>query len=104
MRPLSWIESAKWNSLTPSQQRKFAPIDPDFAIELMSPTDDLMELQQKMIEYIDCGVRLGWLINPDDKQVEIYRIGQEKEILDNPKTLSGEDVLPKLIVDLSDIL
>ena len=55
-----------------------------------------------MIEYIDCGVRLGWLINPDDKQVEIYRIG-EKEILDNPKTLSGEDVLPKLTVDLSDI-
>ena len=100
---VSWVESAKWDSLTPSQQRKFAPIDPDFVIELMSPTDDLIELQQKMLEYIDCGVRLGWLINPDDKQVEIYRIGQKKEILDNPQTLSGEDVLPKLTVNLSDI-
>ena len=100
---VSWVESAKWNSLTPLQQRRFAPIDPDFVIELMSPTDDLIELQQKMVEYMDCGVRLGWLINPDDKQVEIYRIGQEQQVLDNPKTLSGEDILPKLTVDLSDI-
>ena len=100
---VSWIENARWNSLTPAQQRKFAPIDPDFAIELMSPTDDLTELQQKMREYLDCGVRLGWLINPDDKQVEIYRIGQEKQVLNNPKTIEGEDVLPKLIVDLADI-
>ena len=100
---VSWIENAKWNSLTLSQQRKFAPIDPDFVIELMSPTDDLVELQQKMLEYMDCGVRLGWLINPDDKQVEIYRLGQEKEVLNNPKTLSGEDILPKLTVNLADI-
>ena len=100
---VSWIETAKWNSLTPSQQRKYAPIDPDFVIELMSPTDDLNELQQKMVEYMECGVRLGWLINPDDKQVEIYRLGREKEVLENPKTLSGEAVLPKLTVDLSDI-
>lgn len=68
----------------------------------MSPTDDLTPLQQKMSEYMDCGVRLGWLINPDEKQVEIYRLG-EKEVLNNPKTLEGEDILPKLIVDLSDI-
>ena len=100
---VSWIENAKWNSLTLSQQRKFAPIDPDFVIELMSPTDDLVELQQKMLEYMDCGVRLGWLINPDDKQVEIYRLGQEKEVLNNLKTLSGEDILPKLTVNLADI-
>ena len=52
---------------------------------------------------MDCGVRLGWLINPDDRQVEIYRLGQEREVLDNPKTLSGEDVLPKLTVNLADI-
>ena len=100
---VSWVENAKWNSLTPSQQRKFAPINPDFVIELMSPTDDLVELQQKMLEYIDCGVRLGWLINPDEKQVEIYHLGQEKQDLNNPNTLSGEDVLPNLIVNLSDI-
>ena len=61
-------------------------------------------LQQKMSEYMDCDIKLGWLINPDDKQVEIYRQGQNKEILDNPLNLSGESILPNLIVDLSDIL
>ena len=101
---VSWVTLAKWNSLTKQQQRKFAPIDPDFVIELMSPTDDLDELQNKMAEYMDCGVRLGWLINPDEKQVEIYRQQQEPEILDNPATLSGEDILPGLIVNLKDIL
>lgn len=62
------------------------------------------ELQQKMKEYISCGVRLGWLINPTDKQVEIYRQKEEREILARPQTVSGEDVLPGLTVDLSDIL
>ena len=100
---VSWVTLSKWNSLSKQQQRKFAPIDPDFVIELMSPTDDLDELQRKMKEYIDCGVKLGWLINPDEKQVEIYRQQQEPEILNNPATLSGEDILPGLIVDLKDI-
>ena len=100
---VSWVTLTKWNSLTKKQQRKFAPIDPDFVIELMSPTDDLDELQNKMQEYINCGVKLGWLINPDEKQVEIYRQQQEPEILNNPATLSGEDILPGLIVDLKDI-
>ena len=101
---VSWVELAKWNSLSQQQQRKFAPIDPDFVIELMSPTDDLSELQQKMTEYMNCGVKLGWLINPDDKQVEIYRYGEDKEVLVNPQSLSGEDILPGLTVDLSSIL
>ncbi|VEP12424.1 conserved hypothetical protein [Hyella patelloides LEGE 07179] len=70
----------------------------------MSPTDDLRELQQKMIEYLNCGVKLGWLINPDEKQVEIYRINQKAEVMDCPNNLSGENILPNLIVDLSDIL
>ncbi|NJK58020.1 MAG: Uma2 family endonuclease [Pleurocapsa sp. SU_5_0] len=100
---VSWIELDRWNSLTARQQRGFAPIDPDFVIELMSPTDELLELQQKMSEYINCGVRLGWLINPDERQVEIYRVGQDKEVLDNPKTLSGETVLVNFDLDLIDI-
>ena len=100
---VSWVTLAAWNSLTKQQQRKFAPIDPDFVIELMSPTDDLDELQRKMQEYRNCGVRLGWLINPDEKQVEIYRQQEEPEILNNPQTLSGEGILPNLIVDLQDI-
>ena len=100
---VSWIELSHWNSLSEKQQRKFAPIAPDFVIELVSPTDDITELQQKMAEYLDCGVKLGWLIDPDEKQVEIYRQGKEKEILDNPHSLSGENVLPDLTVDLTDI-
>ena len=100
---VSWIALQRWNSLNQKQQRGFAPIDPDFVIELLSPTDNLLDTQQKMSEYIACGVKLGWLINPDEKQVEIYRSGQNKQIINNPDNLSGEDLLPGLSVDLSDI-
>ena len=100
---VSWVAIAKWNSLTKQQQRKFAPIDPDFVIELVSPTDELGELQDKMKEYMDCGVKLGWLIDPDAKQVEIYRQQEEPERLNSPKTLSGEEILPNLTINLQDI-
>ena len=100
---VSWVQGAKWNSLSKQQQRKFAPIDPDFVIELLSPTDDLSELQQKMLEYMQCGVRLGWLINPEDKQVEIYHGDRDKEILNNPESLSGDNILPELTLDLTEI-
>ncbi len=100
---VSWMALTKWDSLTDKQKRGFAPIDPDFVLELMSPADDLLTVQKKMMEYISCDIKLGWLINPDDKQIEIYRFGQDKEVLNNPSTLSGEDIMPKLIVDLSDI-
>lgn len=100
---VSWIKQERWNDLTPEEQRGFAPIDPDFVIELMSPTDDLDELQQKMSEYIDCGIKLGWLINPDSKQVEIYRPSQDKEVRDCPTSLNGENILPELILDLTEI-
>ncbi len=100
---VTWIELARWNELTLKQQEKFAPIDPDFVIELLSSTDDLSQLQQKMKEYMDCGVKLGWLIDPEEKRVEIYRQGQDKEVLDNPQNLSGESVLPNFTLDLSTI-
>ena len=100
---VTWIAIERWNELTPKQQTKFAPIDPDFVIELLSPTDDLTQLQPKMLEYMNCGVELGWLINPEDKQVEIYHNGRDKEVLNNPQSLSGEDILPNLVVDLREI-
>ena len=100
---VSWIILERWNSLSDKQKRGFAPIDPDFVIELLSPTDDLAKTQQKMEEYLSCGVKLGWLINPDAKEVEIYRIGQEKERLNNPSSLFGDELLPGLTLDLSDI-
>jgi Uma2 family endonuclease len=100
---VSWIEIKRWNSLSDTQKRGFAPIDPDFVIELMSPTDSLEELQQKMSEYMSCGVKLGWLINPDEKFVEIYLCDRDKQVISNPSSLSGEELLPGLTVDLADI-
>jgi Uma2 family endonuclease len=91
---LAWIEISKWNSLTQEQQRKFPPIAPDFVMELRSSTDSLSVLQAKMQEYLDSGVCLGWMFNPQGQQVEIYRIGQAKKVLTLPVTLSGEEVLP----------
>jgi Uma2 family endonuclease len=100
----SWIKNERWNSLTPEEQAKFSPIAPDFVLELMSPSDSLKDTREKMLEYMDNGVQLGWLINRKNKQVEIYRQGKEVEILDNPKTLMGEDILPKFIINIEWIL
>jgi Uma2 family endonuclease len=100
----AWVELSRWEALTAEQREKFPPLAPDFAIELRSKTDSLKKLQQKMEEYRDNGVRLGWLINPQDRTVEIYRIGQEVEVLTNPSSLSGEDVLVGFSLDLNSIL
>jgi Uma2 family endonuclease len=82
----------------------FPQIVPDFVIELRSMTDSLTTLQAKMLEYQTNGVRLGWLINPQQQQVEVYRLGQPVEILQSPLTLDGEDVLVGCSIDLSEIL
>lgn len=100
---VSWIRLTVWNSLTEEEKEKFPPISPDFVLELMSKSDNLRDAQEKMAEYMSCGVKLGWLIIPQQQQVEIYRQGKNKEILNNPSSLSGENVMPNLIVDLSDI-
>ena len=97
----AWVELSRWQALTPEQRRKFPPIAPDFVIELRSPTDDLDLLQAKMQEYMDAGVRLGWMLNPQDQQVEIYRQGQPKEVRQLPTQLSGEDVLPGFVLPVS---
>ncbi len=98
---VSWIQLERWNVLTDSQRDKFPPIAPDFVLELMSPSDSLSETQSKMREYIAAKVRLGWLIDRKNCRVEIYRLGQEVEILDAPTTLSGEDVLPGFVLNMS---
>jgi Uma2 family endonuclease len=86
--------------LTPEQRQKFPPIAPDFVIELCSQTDFLKPLQEKMQEYMDSGVQLGWMFNPQDHQVEMYRKGQEKEVRSLPTQLSGEAVLPGLVLQV----
>jgi len=96
----SWVRIDRWEALTSAEQEAFPPLCPDFVVELRSPTDNLKKLQAKMQEYIEQGAQLGWLIDPKTKQVEIYRLGQDKEVLSQPTTLSGEDVLPGFVLDL----
>jgi len=99
----AWIAQDRWEQLTPQQQRRFPPIAPDFVIELRSETDDIETLRAKMREYLENGVRLGWLINPQDRQVEIYRQAEPVEVLTAPIHLSGEAVLPGFVLELSRI-
>jgi Uma2 family endonuclease len=100
----AWITKTRWNALSQQEKETFPPIVPDFAIELLSPSDRLKELQNKMLEYINNGVKLGWLIDPKTKQVEIYRVDRPKEVLENPSNLSGENVLLGFVLELAEIL
>lgn len=100
----SWIKLERWNSLTEEQKQKFAPICPDFVVELRSPSDNLKPLQEKMEEYMkEPGLQLGWLIDRKNRRVYIYRPNQAVEILDNPETISGDPVLPGFILNLSKV-
>jgi Uma2 family endonuclease len=99
----AWIRQARWDALSLEQQESFAPICPDFVLELRSKTDSLEKLQAKMREYIENGASLGWLIDRKNQRVEIYRPGKDVEVLDHPLSLSGEDVLPGFVLDLTKV-
>ena len=89
----SWVELSRWEALTAEERQKFPPLCPDFVVELRSPSDALGPLQTKMQEYLENGARLGWLLNRQEKTVEVYRARQAVEVLENPVKLSGEEVL-----------
>jgi len=98
---VSWIAKERWEALTQAEKEDFAPICPDFCIELRSKTDRLNKIKAKLEEYIENGCRLGWLIDPIDEQVYIYRQNGSIEIIEGfDKKLSGEDVLPGFEFDL----
>jgi Uma2 family endonuclease len=99
----SWVQRARWDALTQEQREKFAPLCPDFVVELRSRTDRLADLQEKMQEYLDNGARLGWLLDPIDTRVYIYRPGQSVEIRENPDTLSGDPVLPGFVLPVREL-
>ncbi|MBN3951808.1 MAG: Uma2 family endonuclease [Nostoc sp.] len=100
----SWIKLERWNALSAEQQRKFAPICPDFVVELKSPSDNLQTLKEKMEEYMnEPGIQLGWLIDRKQRKVYIYSPGLPEECLDNPATVSGELVLPGFILNMSKV-
>ena len=90
----SWVRREKWDSLTDRQQESFAPLCPDFVVELRSPTDRLSKVRAKMVEYMENGASLGWLIDPFEVRVYVYRPDHELVILENPETVSGEPLLP----------
>lgn len=99
----AWVSREKWETLTPKQKTGFVPLCPDFLVELRSSSDSLTDLRAKMQEYLENGMKLGWLIDPKNKQVEIYRTGKEVEMLKSPIELSGESVLPNFVLNLSRI-
>jgi Uma2 family endonuclease len=99
----AWVELSRWEALTPEQRKKFPPLAPDFLIELRSETDRLPPLREKMEEYQANGVCLGLLINPQKKQVEIYRPGQEPSVLESPSSINCSEVMPGFILSMSEI-
>jgi Uma2 family endonuclease len=99
----SWVKLERWQALTPKEREGFAPLCPDFVVELRSKSDNLEPLREKMREYMANGASLGWLIDRKNRKVEIYRQGRDVEVLDNPSTLSGEDVLPGFVLDLTEV-
>lgn len=99
----AWIELSRWNALSAEDRSKFPPLAPDFIIELRSRTDKLSDLQEKMLEYRDNSVRLGLLINPQDRIVEIYRIDRAIEVIESGNSIDCDDVLPGFSLDLTKI-
>jgi len=100
---MAWVRQERWDALTPEQQASFAPLCPDFVVELRSKNDKIQPLRAKMREYIENGASLGWLIDRNNKKVETYRQGQDVEVLEHPASLSGEAVLPGFVLDLTEV-
>ncbi|WP_416676622.1 Uma2 family endonuclease [Egbenema bharatensis] len=99
----AWVKRERLEALRPNPER-FLPLCPDFAVELRSASDDLNTVRAKMQEYLENGMQLGWLLDPYNQQVEIYRTGQSVEVLNSPTELSGETVLPGFVLQLDGIL
>ncbi|HSL54593.1 MAG TPA: Uma2 family endonuclease [Pyrinomonadaceae bacterium] len=97
----SWVRGEKWDSLSESQKDSFAPICPDFVVELRSKSDRLPALFNKMSEYIENGASLGWLIDPHKRQVYVYRPDHEVLLLNNPEMVSGDPLLPGFKLNLT---
>jgi Uma2 family endonuclease len=100
----AWITNERWNALPADQKKKFAPIVPDFVLELRSNDQNLTELREKMDEYMDCGCRLGWLVYPQNRRTYVYSANGDIQTLSFDDVLSGGDVMPGLEVKMGEIL
>ncbi len=99
----AWVQRPRWQALEPEQRRRFVPLAPDFVLELRSPSDRLPDLRAKMEEYRSCGVRLGWLIDPEERRVHVYRPALPPEVLEAPTRVTGDPELPGFVLDLEPI-
>ena len=99
----AWVLRSRLAEVPPEARRRFLPLCPDFVVELRSPSDSLAELQTKMDEYRANGARLGWLIDPEEQRIYVYRPDRPVEVLDHPTEISGDPELPGFILDLSSI-
>ena len=99
----AWVSNERWDALTEEEQERFPPLCPDLVVELRSRTDTLKILQQKMVEYMANGAQLGWLIDPQERRVYVYRPGAAVEQLDDPRAVSGESLLGGLELELQEI-
>jgi Uma2 family endonuclease len=100
---LAWVKRARWEALTKQQREEFPPLCPEFVVELRSRTDSLDTLKAKMQEYVANGALLGWLIDPVEKKVYIYRPAAEAVCIDNPEAISGAPVLPGFVLALEEL-
>jgi Uma2 family endonuclease len=99
----AWIARSRWEQVPPEQRERFAPICPDFVLELRSPSDTLRDLQDKLEEYLANGARLGWLLDPGPRHVYVYRPGAPVEHLEGQESVSGDPILPGFSLDLREV-
>lgn len=100
----AWISNERWNALPAEQKKRFAPIVPDFVLELRSDDQNLTELREKMDEYMDCGCRLGWLVDPQHRRTYIYSANGDIQTVKFDELLSGGDVMPGLEMKMGEVL
>jgi len=99
----SWVRRGRLDAFDKKELEKFGHLCPDFVAELMSPSDTLSELQDKMAEYIANGAQLGWLIDPYEARVYIYRPGGPVECMENPVNISGDPILRGFVFNVAEI-
>jgi Uma2 family endonuclease len=97
---VAWVRNDRWNALSTKEQDEFPPLCPDFVVELRSRTDSLKTLKEKLAEYISNGAELGWLIDPSERTIHVYRAGAAPEILEDPQEVSGEPLLKGFVLDV----
>ena len=100
----AWVSQSRWDALTPEQRKKWVPLCPDFVVELKSPSDDILDLQTKMLEYQENGLKLGWLIDPDRQIIEVYQADRTMELLNNPREISANGIMTGFVLNLAGIL